>query len=372
MTGRRTLNSELMKILEKHVLHSYLMAFCSCIVLLIVLGIIGDILGFLDDIFKNSIPLSSILSFYFYLAPFAFVNMVPFACLLGAVYVFNSLSKNHEITAVIASGLSLWALLRPVLLATLALCLITFIVNDRFVPRTMQKAGEIRQRELETAKDKEQEQRKDISVYGKGNQIIYAKSFIPKDNELVNIVIHRQDKDHNVSEKVNARIAKWKDGEWVGKDVIVFSLDEKGGAPDTPKVYKEKILDIQETPANFIKNQGDPKFMSYVQLKEYLKIFNVRETRTRRRLLVDLYYKIAFPFTALVTVLVGVPFSVETGRSNALIGMARGILVAILYLPVMGVCLALGKGGALPPLLSAWLTNILFAGIGIYYINRKS
>ena len=53
-----------MKILEKHILKNYIIAFAFCITLLMVLGVIGDILGFLDDIFKKGIPLSSILSFY--------------------------------------------------------------------------------------------------------------------------------------------------------------------------------------------------------------------------------------------------------------------------------------------------------------------
>ena len=122
-----------MKILESYVLRSFIGAFFFCITLLIVVGIIGDILGFIDEIFKKNIPLSSILSFYFYLAPFAFVNMIPFACLLSTVYVFNSLSKNHEVTAVIASGVSLWKLLRPVLIATFILCLATFIIISEMI-----------------------------------------------------------------------------------------------------------------------------------------------------------------------------------------------------------------------------------------------
>ena len=142
-----------MKILEKYILKSFVSSFLFCITLLIVLGIIGDILGFLDDIFKHDIPLGSIMAFYFYLAPFAFVNMLPFACLLSAVYVFNTLSKNHEVTAVVASGLSLWELLRPVLLVTFLFCLVAFIVNDRVVPSTMEKSNRIKKEELQTEKE---------------------------------------------------------------------------------------------------------------------------------------------------------------------------------------------------------------------------
>ena len=112
--------------------------------------------------------------------------------------------------------------------------------------------------------------------------------------------------------------------------------------------------------------------MSFHQLREYIKLFGNDSKDTVRRLLVDLNYKLAFPFTALITVLIGAPFSIETGRASPLIGMARGITIAILYLPVMAISLALGKGGSLPPFISAWLAILIFTGAGIYYVNRKS
>jgi len=363
-----------MRILEKYVLTSFIWAFLFCIVLLMVLGIIGDVLGFLDDIFKNDIPLPSILQFYFYLAPFAFVNMVPFACLLSAVYVFNSLSKNHEVTAVIACGLSLWKLLRPVLVVTFGLCLMTFIVNDKFVPSTMEKANRIRQEELEQPDKEGKPKIKDITVYGKGDQIIFAKSFDPASKVLSNVIIHKHGDDNEIIRKISARLVKWRQqaGYWVGKDVVVFKADKDGSFSGNPAVSKSRKIFIAEKPADFIRNQGDPRFMSYGQLKRYLGIFKSGSSSTVRRLMVDLNYKLAFPFTALITVLVGVPFSIETGRANALVGMARGIAVAMLYLPVMAVSLALGKGGSLPPAAAAWLSNFLFAGVGIYFVNKKS
>ncbi|NQT32715.1 MAG: YjgP/YjgQ family permease [Candidatus Omnitrophica bacterium] len=362
-----------MQLLEKYVFKGYIAAFLLCVVLLIVLGIIGDILGFIDDIFKHGISFASILSFYFYLAPFAFVNMVPFACLLSAVYVFNTLSKNHEVTAVIASGISLWKLLKPILLTTFVLCLITFIVNDRFVPKTMQKANQIRQEELEQGKSAYGSKIRDITVYGEGDQLIYAKAYSPKEKTLEGVIIHKQDQSHAIYEKVSARLVKWMgSGRWMGEDVIVFKVDGSGNFIGDPGVFKKKEIILQETPELFANNQWDPRFMSYRQLKRYLEIFNVGSPATVRRLLVDLNYKLSFPFAALITVLVGVPFCIETGRASALIGMARGITVAILYLPVMAVSLALGKGGVLPPVVAAWLSIVLFAALGAYYVNRKS
>ncbi|MFQ5953087.1 MAG: LptF/LptG family permease [Candidatus Omnitrophota bacterium] len=362
-----------MRILEKYIIRDFIGALLFCIVLLMVLGVIGDILGFLDDIFKKNIPLASILRFYFYFAPFAFVNMVPFAALLSSVYVFNNLSKNQEVTAVITSGLSLWKLLRPVILVTFVLCLATFIVNDRFVPQSMEKANRIRQEELESPDEKAKRAIQNIALYGRGDQIIFAKAYLPDTKTLENVIIHKQDKDRIVKKKISARLAKWRNGGyWFGTDVLVFNVDPLGNFVGEPEVYQNRKLPISETPEDFVKNQWDPRLMSYGQLRKHIKIFSGSSPKAVRRLLVDLNYKLSFPFAAIAIVMIGVPFSITSGRANALIGMAKGIGVAMLYLPVMAVCLALGKGGTLPPAISAWLSNVLFILIGARLIARKS
>ncbi len=361
-----------MRILEKYVIKDYIGAFFFCIALLIVLGVIGDILGFLDDIFKNNIPLKSILAFYLYLAPFAFVNMVPFACLLSAVYVFNSLSRSQEVTAVITSGVSLWKLLRPVVFVTAILSLVTFLVNDRVVPSTMEKANSIRRNELEARSSKEGPLIKNIALYGGGNQMIFAKSYAPKTKTLSSVIIHKHDKDRAVREKISARLVKWTSGGWEGEDILIFNVAPNGDFVGDPEVYKKMSIAMEEKPNDFIANQWDPRFMSYGQLSEYIRAFQGTAPLTVRRLLVDLYYKFAFPFTALVMVIVGVPFSIETGRSNALIGMAKGITIAMVYLPVMAFSMALGKGGALSPVISVLLPQGVFLLFGAYFINKKS
>lgn len=361
-----------MQIIEKYVLKSYVVSLVACVTLLIVLGVIGDILGFLDDIFKNNIPLPSIFMFYFYLAPFAFVNMIPFAALLSASFVFNTLSKNHEVTAVVASGVSLWKMLRPILVVTFMLCLSTFIINDRVVPSSMHKANQIRYEKLERGKEEKSGLIKNLAVYGRGDRIIFAKTYNPFDKILNNVIIHKQDQDHNITHKISARQIHREEDKWVARDVIIFPIGPDGKNTGDPEVHKRKDIHIEETPSDFARNQWDPRFMSYEQLRKYMKMFQKNSPEMVRRFKVELNYKIAFPFTALIILLVGVPFSVETGRANALIGIARGVGIAMCYLPVMAITMAMGKGGALPPFVAAWSTNIVFALIGVYFVYKKS
>ncbi|MCK4852149.1 MAG: LptF/LptG family permease, partial [Candidatus Omnitrophica bacterium] len=162
------------------------------------------------------------------------------------------------------------------------------------------------------------------------------------------------------------------DGFWLGTDVMVFNAGPDNDFTWEPEVYKNKKIPIEESPDDFVNAQWDPRLMSYRQLSKYIRILRFSTPVAVRRLLVELNYKLAFPFTAMVTVLVGIPFSISSGRANVLIGMVRGIAAAMLYLPVTAISVALGKGGVLPPVLAAWLGNILFALWGVHLVNKRS
>jgi lipopolysaccharide export system permease protein len=53
-----------------------------------------------------------------------------------------------------------------------------------------------------------------------------------------------------------------------------------------------------------------------------------------------------------------------------MLGIGMGVLIGLLFYGTFAVSTALGKGGVLPPFISAWLANISFGGLGIYLINK--
>ncbi|MBF0493638.1 MAG: LptF/LptG family permease [Candidatus Omnitrophica bacterium] len=364
-----------MRILQKSVFWEYFTAFIFSAMLLIVLGIIGDVLGFLDDIFKNNIPLASVFSFYLNFLPFAFVNMVPFACLLAGVFVFSNLSKNHEVVAIITNGISIWSVVRPIMFLTFIICLVTFIVNEKVVPSTLDKAEQIKHQELESVKYKASKTViRNFSIYGEGDLLIFAKKYYPYENKLEDVIIYKQNEQQVVTSKINARISEWnrKGHFWMAFDCLVFNLDENGKFVGEPQTLKTMKLPVKETPLEFLRGKHDPKLMNYADLKRYIMLLSKNSPSSATRLIVDLNYKIAFPFTALVTVMMGIPFCISVGRVNTLVGMAKGIVCAFTYVPVMAVCLALGKSGVLNPYLASWLAMAVFGLAGIILISRVS
>ena len=361
-----------MVILDRYFFKNFISTFLFCALLLWVLYILGDIFGFLDEILRERIPVTSLIRFYTFLTPFILTQIIPISTLIASVFLLGNLNKHSEITAIRASGISIWQALRPILVAAFLISLFVFIVNDKLLPPAMRMANRIRYEKLDVGKRGSSQSIKieNVAIYGYGNRIIFARKFDIKNNILEDVIIHQHDAQQDIILRTSAKKIYWADKAWHGEEVVAYRMDPSGEFIGEPVITEELKINIAETPTDFINNQWKPEYMSYTQLKKYIRIFAMGGQKSYKRLLVDLNYKLAFPFTCIVMILISAPFALSTKRGGALIGMATGIVIALLYIPVMAVGLALGKGGALPPVLGAWFSNILFGGTGIYLLNK--
>ncbi len=361
-----------MVIIERYIFKGFILTFIFCVLVLWVMFIIGDIFGFLDEILREHIPIASLAAFYWYFTPFALTQIIPISALIACVYLLGNLNRHSEITALRASGVSIWKILRPMLVAAFIISLLVFVLNDRLLPPAMRMANRIRYEKLDVGKrGKSQSIKvKNVAIYGYGNKIIFAREFDIKKNVLKDIIIHQQDVKNDLILKISAQKIYWENGKWRGNNVVVYRLNKKGEFIGEPVVSEETVVAIAETPTDFVNNQWKPEYMSYAQLKRYIDIFATGSKKTYRRLLVDLNHKLAFPFTCVITILISAPFALSTRRGGVLLGMAKGIVIALLYIPVMAIGLALGKHGVFPPFVGAWFSNVLFGGLGIYLLNK--
>jgi len=359
-----------MKILDRYMFISFALVFLFCSIFLFVLFVIADIFGFLDEILREGIGMKSLFLFYFYMMPFVLTQIAPVSCLLSSVFLLGNLNRHNEITALKASGVSLIKILKPMLLGAAIIAACVFLLNDRIVPTSMRMANKIRYEKLEAGKRGSSQKIRNVAMYGQGNRIIFAREFDIKNESLRDVIIHTHNEKHDVLSKVSAGTMKWKNNTWLAKDVITYFIDDSGEFLGIPEIYEEQIIDLKETPMDFMNNQWQPQFMSYNQLKKYLVVFLAGSKLAKRRFSVDLQYKISFPLSCLIMMLAAAPFTLVTQRGGALMGMAKGILIALLYIPLTAIGLALGKGGTLPPIIAAWFANIILGGLGLILTLR--
>ena len=373
--NRRYPYLQIMRILDRYILKSVFLIFISCIFVFLFLYCIIDVLTNLEDILKHHIQISILVQYYLYYLPIMFIQVAPFACLLSTLYTFGRLNHNNEIIAMRSSGLSIFQITKTVIIFGFLVSLFAFWVNDRLVPKSLAMTQNIREQKLWEASKKEKQKKQEtldnLCMYGLRNRLFFINKFHPTTNSMEGVVILEHDERQNLTRKIVANKGIYDDGLWKFQNSITYNFDKNGQIIDAPQYLEEEIMPIPETPHDFISQRQRLDLMTIAQLEDYIwKLSRSGATSVIRKLKVILYQRYTSPFTNLIIILLGIPFSLMMRRrATGLSSIGVSILVGFLYYILEAVGMALGMGGALPPLLAASASHIIALAFSIYLIN---
>jgi lipopolysaccharide export system permease protein len=362
-----------MRILDRYILKSVLLIFISCVFVFLFLYVIIDILSHLEDILKQQVSLSLLIQYYLSYLPIMFVQVAPFACLLSTLYTFGKLNHNNEIIAMRSAGLSIFQITKTVIIFGLMLSLLVFWVNDKLVVQSLALTQKIKQQMEEgsgRAQGKKQEVIANLCVYGLRNRLFFVNKFYLATNTMEGIIILEHDEQQNITKKIVANKGVYKGELWRFHQCITYDFDRNGQVLKEPLYSEEEIMTIPETPRDFLNQRQRPDLMTIAQIDDYLwKLSRSGSTGVIRNLKVELYQRFTSPFTSLIIILLGVPFSlILKRRATGLSSIGLSIMVGFLYYILDAISIALGRGGILTPLLAVSLSHIVALVSGLYLI----
>lgn len=363
-----------MCILDRYILKSVLSIFLGCLLTFLFLYIIVDVFSHLDDILKQKISLSNLRLYYLAYLPIIFVQVAPIACLLSTLYTFAKLNRDNEIIAMRASGLSILQITKTVIIFGIIVSVFVFWINDKFVPASLSLTEKVKE-QIETGTKKTKEKKPEVidnlSMYGLKNRLIFVNKFSLITNTMEGIIILEHDEQQNITKKIVASKGAYKDGLWRFYQSITYNFDENSQISGEPQYFAEEIMAIPETPQEFLNQRQHADFMTIAQLDDYIwRLSKSGATTVIRNLKVDLYQRFTLPFTSLISILVGVPFSMMIKkRATGLSSLGLSIMVGFLYYVLNAISIALGKAGILIPLLSASLSHLLILISTLYLIK---
>ena len=339
-----------MTILDRYVTREFLKLFGLIVVSFIFLYLIFDFFEKINMFMSNRASLAQMASFFLFNIPMIVSLTLPAAVLLAALITFGVMSRNSEIVAMKANGISLYRSSLPLILLAGAICVIAFLFSEFVTPYTNQRAFQIlkvevqRRTELGTFKQNQ--------IWYRSRQAIYNfKIFQPDRNLLQGITINYLDPQFQLILRIDAERAEWKDGQWLFQNILIARFN----AGDFPVLERktEAVIDLPEKPADFMIAQKDADKMGFLELRRYIeKLQSDGYDTTRYR--ADLHGKIAFPLVSIILAIIGVAFSLRSERSGGVTqSIGAGIVIGFSYWLVYAFAMSLGRAGTLPPLLAA-------------------
>jgi LPS export ABC transporter permease LptF/LPS export ABC transporter permease LptG len=367
-------------ILDEYVLREFLLTFVMVLVTFVMLMLIFTFFELLSDIIKNRTPLVTVGEYLINLTPSMIYVITPLSVLIGVLVVFGIMNRNSELTAMKATGVSLYRITVPVVAIAAILSVSLFMFDELYLPQANRRQEALRNViKGKPAETVEHPGRKWIFGQQRPNQpgrIFYYEylAFDPGSPDVATFgnisVFEFAPGSFNISKRIFASTAHWEPNlhTWVFEDGWdrTFNGSEITSYEQFPvRTFHE----ISEQPAYFSKEVRQSSEMNFGELADY--IHDLRQSGFNTvPLRVQLNHKIAYPLITLVMAVLAIPFALSMGKRGSLSSIAIAISVAMAYFFVSGLFEAMGNVSWLPAFLAAWSPDFLFGLAGAYLLLR--
>lgn len=325
----------------------------------------------LGSIVRNQMGASVVLGYFFFLSPQIVAYMTPLAILVAVLATIGILAKSSQVTAMLASGNSIYRLSLPILLAGILTSGTLYAMQEYVLPFTNRQQDQLRswiKAGQEPAQTFYQVDSRWIFGSGETPRVFHFKHFDPAKDRFASLSILELDpQSFDISRRIYARRCVWDPvhGNWIMKDGWIKNFVNDRIASTQP--FEEERISLPDSPAHFKRETKESNQLTTPELLHQIKSlsasgFDVLDLR------IALYGKFAGPFTCLVMALVSIPFAFTVGKRGALYGVGISIFIGLVYWGAIGLFTQLGRYEFLPPLLAAWGPNMLFTAGGIYLI----
>jgi len=324
----------------------------------------------LDDIARQRTPFLVVANYFRYLVPFLVYQLTPLAALAGVLVTLGVMTKNNEIVAFKAAGVSLYRLALPLLAAGLALAAAAVVLDETYLPYANQRQDALRnQIKGRPAQTFYQPRRQ--WIFGEGFKVYNYELFDPDRNLFGGLNVFELDPTtFQMRRRIFANRAHWEEQQMTWILEAGWVRDFEGRRVTRYMPFRVTALgELSEPPSYFNREVRQSYQMNWRELRQYIRELQQAGFDVAR-LSVQWHKKLAFPLMAPVIALLAIPFAFLVGTRGAVGGLALGVAISIVYWATASLFEAMGAVGQLPPLLAGWAPDAIFAFLGLYFFLK--
>jgi lipopolysaccharide export system permease protein len=358
--------------LDRYVLREWLRVFLITLLGFPILVIVIDLTDKLDTYLSRGVKPGAVALSYVFDLPEKMFLVLPVAVLFATVFTVGSLGRHSELTAAKASGISFHRLVRPLFLAAGAAFIGGLLLGELAPVATSKRLELLGEKAIRSTSSRYN------FVYRADHGWVYAiRALELRTREMTDLLLEREGVGADYPTIVlAAQRAVYSD---TGKSpprlwmlqhgTLRYLAGNEPGGEFAFEFDSLRSRTLTERPVDLLAEPKAPEEMRYGELRGYIDALT-RSGSNARKLQVDLALKIAIPFICLLIALFGAPLAISTPKSGAAWGVAASLATTFIVLLMFQLAKAVGAGGVLPPLLAAWVPNILVGVAAVYLLRR--
>lgn len=362
------------KLYDKYIFEQVFLATMVAILLFIVIWIAPEmLLNTIRKTLEGGYTLKTAILVIFYELPNILGKALPVGLLLGALFTFDKLSKDFELTIFRVAGLSFWRILAPVLVLSLMITWFCFLTCDKLIPFSSEKLVNIKKeyspsQYIYTQKDKKGQPTLGVVV----SRFNYSN--------IANIVVLDFSQNsytdlHALSHIFVAKKAINYNDKWTLHDVIEYKISDNGVFEEINTLKSMDILQGESAKDAYklmIYSLKRDREIDNKDLWSYIRLLKKENLQEEYRFMLNKYFqRFTQPLVCILLAIMGCLLGFSKPREQRLIGFTIAIGAIFLYYITLPFFDLLAEKGVLHPFITATFPIIAFcAAIWAFYKSK--
>ena len=360
--------------LDWYILKKFIITFVFCLLLFTVIAVAVDSSEKTDDFMRTGLTTRQIIEeYYLGFVPYIWNLLFPLFVFIAVIFFTSRMATRSEIIAILASGTSYNRFLRPYVIGGILLASLLWLGSRYWIP----KANSIRSNFQTKFIDRNDPTKN--RVFGNcyncyylrtdTNTFVGIKEFDTSSKSARGFFLQRV-RDNKVIYNLRADVIRWDTAlkKWQLVNAAERTIDSLG---ERMKQFDTLVIDLKVKPQELRKDDYLKDKLTTPELVEFIQQEELRGSEGLNVLKVERYRRSATPASVLLLTMIGAVIASRRTRGGSGMHLALGITIAALFIVSDRFSTVFATKSDFPPLLAAWLPNIVFGGVA-YWLYRRT
>nr|WP_315089547.1 LptF/LptG family permease [uncultured Prevotella sp.] len=362
--------SRFIGILDWYIIKKFIGTYIYAILLIISIAIVFDFNENLSKFTQYHAPWRAIIfDYYANFVPYYSNLFSPLFVFIAVIFFTSKLAGNSEIISMMAAGVSIRRLMRPYMISCVLIAGLTFYLNSFVIPH-----GTVIRQNFETLyrNSKKNTSAENVQLQVAKNTVAYIQHYDDqykrgygfslvkfKDKKIVSHMTAMEIQYDTVADtKYHWNVSNWKIRTLKGLKEHIQS----GASKDTVLLME---------PTDLVYSKGQQETFTSPELLNYISKQTSRGSGNVVQYEVEFHKRIAMSFSSFILTIIGLSLSSRKRKGGMGLYLGIGLALSFGYIMLQTVSATFAIKDNTPPILAAWIPNIIFAIIA-YFCYRHA
>ena len=360
-----------MKKLDWYILKKFLTTFFFAIFLFTVIAVAVDISEKTDDFVASGLSAKQIiLQYYIGFVPYIIALLFPLFVFIAVIFFTSKMAVQSELIAILASGTSFNRMMRPYWVGGTTLGLLSLASANYLVPKANEIRTSFEAKYVNGNSTYNPLLSSNRNIYFRIDSFTYAgiRNYDTASKSGGPFFMQRV-KDNIMLYNLRSESIRW---DTAKKNWLLSQVFERNitGLTEKVSLTNQKQMKFNFKPFDLSHDEYAKDKLTTPDLNNFIQLESLRGSEGLNALLVEKYRRFASPIAVLILSMIGAVVACRKVRGGSGAHIAIGFMLAAGFILMDRFSTIFSTKGTLPPLIAAWIPDIVFLFVAIYMYRR--